>query len=71
MNGAAFFASAAIFAAGGVFALLGATDEALRFTRNLPIALPVTPGVWTVKPAVPGGAAGPRLLQVRLGLPAL
>ncbi len=49
MNGAAFFASAAIFAAGGVFALLGATDQAMTLIHALPISIKATPVTWTVK----------------------
>ena len=49
MNGAAFFASAAIFAAGGVFALLGATDEAMALIHTLPIAGQATPLAWSAK----------------------
>lgn len=49
MNGAAFFASAAIFAAGGVFALLGATDQAMDLIHALPIANQATPLAWSVK----------------------
>ena len=49
MNGAAFFASAAIFAAGGVFALLGSTDQAMNLVHSLPFAKTVTPLSWTVK----------------------
>ena len=38
-NGTAFFASTTIFAIGGCFALLGATDEVLAVAEDLPIPL--------------------------------
>ncbi|WP_099866872.1 DUF599 domain-containing protein [Pararhizobium haloflavum] len=38
-NGTAFFASTSIIAIGGCFALLGATEEALRIYRDLPLVV--------------------------------
>jgi uncharacterized membrane protein len=39
-NGTAFFASTAIIAIGGCFALLGATEQVLRVYADLPVAIP-------------------------------
>lgn len=38
-NGTAFFASTTIFAIGGCFAIIGASDEVLRFFNDLPLPI--------------------------------
>lgn len=49
LNGAAFFASTSILAVGGLFALLGATEEAIAILADLPIAVVTTGSAWQVK----------------------
>lgn len=49
LNGAAFFASTSILAVGGLFALLGATEEAIAILADLPIAVVTTRSAWQVK----------------------
>ncbi|MBW3098518.1 DUF599 domain-containing protein [Pseudohoeflea coraliihabitans] len=48
-NGTAFFASTSVFAIGGCFALLGATDEVLLVVRDLPVALPTDKTGFEIK----------------------
>ncbi|MDF1609963.1 DUF599 family protein [Hoeflea sp. YIM 152468] len=48
-NGTAFFASTTIFAIGGCFALLGATDRVLAIADDLPIPLVADPAVFELK----------------------
>jgi uncharacterized membrane protein len=49
LNGAAFFASTAILAVGGLFALLGATDKAIEILSDLPLAVETPRSVWEMK----------------------
>jgi uncharacterized membrane protein len=44
-----FFASTTIFAIGGLFALLGASDRAIGALADLPFAVHTTRSVWEVK----------------------
>ncbi len=48
-QGTAFFASTAILAIGGCFAMLGSEDAAMRLYRDLPFQTPVSQAVWDVK----------------------
>ncbi|MEP3438159.1 MAG: DUF599 family protein [Hoeflea sp.] len=48
-NGTAFFASTTIFAIGGCFALLGATDRVLAVAGDLPIPLVSDPAAFEFK----------------------
>jgi uncharacterized membrane protein len=48
-QGAAFFASATIFAIGGCFALLGSTDMVLQIYQDLPMTEEFSRAVWEVK----------------------
>ena len=48
-NGTAFFASTTIFAIGGCFALLGATDRVLAIADDLPIPLIADPVAFELK----------------------
>jgi uncharacterized membrane protein len=48
-NGTAFFASTTIFAIGGCFALLGATDRVLAIADDLPIPLVADPVAFELK----------------------
>jgi uncharacterized membrane protein len=48
-NGTAFFASTTIFAIGGCFALLGATDEVLNVFRTLPLEIERSPVAFEIK----------------------
>ena len=48
-NGTAFFASTTIFAIGGCFALLGATDRVLAVADDLPIPLVADPAAFELK----------------------
>ena len=49
LNGAAFFASTALLATGGLFALLGATDKAIAVLADLPLAVETSRSVWELK----------------------
>ena len=49
LNGAAFFASTAILAVGGLFALLGATEKAVAVLADLPMTVATTRSVWEIK----------------------
>lgn len=48
-NGTAFFASTTIFAIGGCFALLGATDRVMAVADDLPIRLVADPAAFELK----------------------
>ncbi|MAZ84815.1 MAG: hypothetical protein CME90_14615 [Hoeflea sp.] len=48
-NGTAFFASTTIFAIGGCFALLGATEEVLTVFRTLPLEIEPSPVAFEIK----------------------
>ena len=48
-NGTAFFASTTIFAIGGCFALLGATEEVLGVFRTLPFEIEPSPVAFEIK----------------------
>lgn len=48
-NGTAFFASTTIFAIGGCFALLGATEQVLDVANDLPIPLVADRAVFEIK----------------------
>ena len=48
-HGTAFFASSCIFAIGGSFALLGATDEVLEVVRTLPVEVQADRGLFEIK----------------------
>ncbi len=48
-NGTAFFASTTIFAIGGCFALLGATEQVLEVADELPIPLVADRGAFEIK----------------------
>jgi uncharacterized membrane protein len=48
-NGTAFFASTTIFAIGGCFALLGATEEVLSVFRTLPLEIEPSPVAFEIK----------------------
>ena len=48
-NGTAFFASTTIFAIGGCFALLGATDRVMAVADDLPIPLVADPAAFELK----------------------
>ena len=49
LQGNAFFASTAILAVGGLFALLGATEQAIQITEDLPFAITQSRVTWEVK----------------------
>jgi uncharacterized membrane protein len=49
LNGAAFFASTAILLIGGLFALLGATDQAIAVFEHLPLIAPPSRALWEIK----------------------
>ena len=49
LNGSAFFASTSIFVVGGLFALLGAGDQAIAVIDQLPFTAATTPGAWQAK----------------------
>ncbi len=49
LNGAAFFASTSIFVVGGLFALLGAGEQAVAVIDQLPFAAETTTRAWQVK----------------------
>jgi uncharacterized membrane protein len=48
-QGTAFFASTAIFAIGGCFAMLSSSDVVLRFYADLPFASETTRTAWEIK----------------------
>lgn len=48
-QGTAFFASTAIFAIGGCFAMLSSSDVVLRFYADLPFASATTRTAWEIK----------------------
>jgi uncharacterized membrane protein len=48
-QGTAFFASTAILAIGGCFAMLGSTDEVLRFFSDMPYASQPSRTAWEMK----------------------
>jgi uncharacterized membrane protein len=49
MTGIGFFASTTILLIGGLFALLGASEEAISALADLPIAVRTTRPVWELK----------------------
>jgi uncharacterized membrane protein len=49
LNGAAFFASTAILLVGGLFALLGATDQAIAVFEHLPLLAAPSRALWEIK----------------------
>ena len=49
LNGAAFFASTMILTIGGLFALLGATDQAMEVLQDFPLTVHMTRTAWELK----------------------
>ena len=49
LNGAAFFASTAILLVGGLFAFLGATDQAIAVFEHLPLLATPSRALWEIK----------------------
>ena len=70
-QGTAFFASSALLAIGGCFALLGATDRVLSVLSDLPFFATPARGVFETKTIGLDRAVRLCLLQVRLVVPAV
>jgi uncharacterized membrane protein len=49
LSGIAFFASTTIIVVGGLIALLGATDQAIRVLADIPFAIKHSRGTWELK----------------------
>jgi uncharacterized membrane protein len=49
LNGIAFFASTTMIVMGGLIAMLGATDQAIRVLADIPFAIKHSRGTWELK----------------------
>jgi uncharacterized membrane protein len=49
LNGIAFFASTSIIVVGGLAAMLGATDQAIRVLEDIPFAIEHSRDIWELK----------------------
>lgn len=51
-QGTAFFASTSVFAIGGCFALMNASDQVIAVSASLPFSIPVSTGLFQTKAAL-------------------